>query len=132
MPATPSAEVTLQVAANSAAAQLEMFSRKFKQMQKEMAEATKKTGQESKQSGASFSGWSSDILKASIAIYAMHAPMKALHTVAQMIADEWKSAIQVAEGFKNRQVPYQMQLMNMMFNMPGNEDVQAILPPCVV
>jgi hypothetical protein len=128
MPATPSAEVTLQVAANSAAAQLEMFSRKFKQMQKEMAEATKKTGQESKQSGASFSGWSSDILKASIAIYAMHAPMKALHTVAQMIADEWKSAIQVAEGFKNRQVPYQMQLMNMMFNMPGNEDVQAILP----
>jgi hypothetical protein len=128
MPATPSAEVTLQVAANSAAAQLEMFSRKFKQMQKEMADATKKTAQEGKQAGNGFASWSSDIVKASVAIYAMHAPIKAMQTAVSMITAELENTIRISEGFKNRQIPYQQQLVNLMHSLPANEDKEIIIP----
>jgi hypothetical protein len=128
MPATPSAEVTLQVAANSAAAQLEMFSRKFKQMQKEMADATKRTAQEGKQAGSGFASWSSDIVKASVAIYAMHAPIKAMQTAVSMITAELENTIRISEGFKNRQIPYQQQLVNLMHSLPANEDKNIVIP----
>ena len=126
MPATPSAEVSLQVAANSAAAQLEMFTRKFKQMQKEMADATKKTAQEGKQAGSGFASWSSDIVKASVAIYAMHAPIKAMQTAVGMITEELENTIRLAGEYQGRQMPFQNQLLNMMQNIPNNERESVI------
>jgi hypothetical protein len=103
-----------------------MFSRKFKQMQKEMADSTKKTAQEGKQAGEGFASWSSDIVKASVAIYAMHAPIKAIQTAAAMVNEEIANTIRLASEYQGRQVPYQQQLMNMMFNLPANEDAEMI------
>lgn len=127
MPATPSAEISLQVAANTAAAQLEMFSRKFKQMQKDMANSTKQTAQEAKQAGSTFSNWSGDVLKASVALYAMHAPIKAVQAAASLVREEIENTIRVSEGFKNRQVPYQNKLVNLMQSLPANENKEQVM-----
>lgn len=139
---TPSAEVALQVAANSAAAQLDMFTRKFKQMSQEMSseirktnqearranEQTKKTAESAGESGKGFSVWSSDIIKASIALYAMHAPIKILNGMVNLVKQEIMDVIELAEKSANRQVPFQHKFMNLIRNIPANENAEQLAP----
>lgn len=128
--ATPSADVQLRVAANSAAAQMDKFARDFKRMTQQMKDATSDANRTIKsQSGGTspFSSWISDVTKVGAALLGVNGAVAAIQKVAQLVSNEFEAIQQRAEWASQRQVPYQLRLANMIHNLPSDEDPGAIL-----
>lgn len=126
---SPTADVRLNIAANSAAAQFDMMAARAKRMTSQMKAGTDSVGKSSKKAGSEFGKWAGGIGKAIGSMALMVVAFKGVQTVVEAIGDEFQKMIDLSNNAKDRQVPYQQRLRTMLFqSIPADvQDKEAVI-----
>lgn len=112
---SPTADVRLNIAANSAAAQYDMLAARMKRMLKTMGDGTDDVKKKSKDAGSEFGRWAGGLGKAAGSIALMGLAFKGVQTVVEAISDEFQKMIDLSNNAKERQVPYEDRLKSFLF-----------------
>ena len=112
---TPTADIRLNVAANSAAAQYAMMEAKMRRFMRSMQSETDRTGRKASQAGSKFKSWAVGIGKATAGLFAMGALLKGAETSFSLIADRMQTMVDLSNMSKERQVSYEDRLKSFFF-----------------
>ncbi len=121
----PSAEVQFNVAAQSAVAQMQLFTNMFKKQIQEMRAEVKKFN-EAKDTKTPFSQWAEDAGKFALAMVGANGILATTQKAFQLIAAEIQNAVEVAQYASQRQVPYQQQLKGISAMLDNPDDLAKI------
>ena len=106
----PSADVRLNVAASSAAAQLEVMTRQFKRMGKQAGQAASDVNRKGKQTGKTFNSWSANLGKSALAAGGVGTAVSAVLSVSRLVTAELENQVALSNQVKQKQQPYQESL----------------------
>lgn len=113
--ATPTADIRLQVASNSAAAAMDLMTNKMKRMMKQMETGAEKAGNRAKKADRTFGSWAGSIAKSSANLLVMGSALSSVYGVTQLISQEMQNQIDISQKLRDRQVPYQDKLKQVLF-----------------
>lgn len=113
--ATPTADIRLQVASNSAAAAMDLMTNKMKRMMKEMETGSEKVGRKAGKTDRTIGTWAGSIAKASANLLVMGTALSGAYGVVQLISQEMQNQVDISQKLRDRQVPYQDKLKQVLF-----------------
>lgn len=115
MSGSPTADVRLNIAANSAASQFAMLEAQAKRFMRNMDAHANSLGDTSEKTSGSIGDWVTRIAKATAAIAVMGVGLRSVLGVAQLINEEFKKKIELSKMANEVQVPYEQKLKSFFF-----------------
>lgn len=104
---SPSADVRLNVAANSAASQLDMMTSKMKRYLQGIETGTDSVNRKGKKANQTFTGWGVGIAKSTGNLLAMGTVLSGLYSTTQLIGQEFQNMVDQSNMARERQIPAQ-------------------------